>query len=298
MTRRRAIALLAGILAVAAIEWFAAARAYRSKISDDDWAALAEVVAALPADEPVLLATPWLGPRARMELPALASWTSAAPPDLHGVARFHVLGLGDAWHEALDGELDGLPAPTHLGETRAGPLALHHYAQAATGQVLEDMVDAGARLQVQDQRGRCSGRGPWRCKGGALAVEALEIDYRPRRCLAARLDDGGRVTVRLRDARLGAELRGHLGFSDFNARLRSDAPVALAITIDGALAGRFVFTDSQGWAGFRVATTPGVHDVEVELVTTVSGTWQGVRYQGRREHVPCFELRALAEAGA
>ncbi|MCB9749859.1 MAG: hypothetical protein H6713_07615 [Myxococcales bacterium] len=295
-SRTRARVAIAALLVLALIECVCAARAYRPGATADDWAALAAALDQLPAGEPVLLAQPWLGPRARMEAPRLRGWDSVAPPDLHGARRFHVVGLARArWGPALADDSMDMPDATYAGEERFGGLRLHHYARPQAGATLEDWVgDASTRLEVSDEQGRCRGAGGrWTCKQGALALDTLEIAYRPRRCLAARLDDGARLRVRLQGATLGDELRGHLGFADFNARLRSDAPALLTIAIDGAAAARFVFTDSQGWAGFTLATEPGLHDVELELVTTLSGTWSADRYAGKRDHVPCLELRAL-----
>jgi hypothetical protein len=299
MTRRVAVTLLAIILGVALIEWIAAARAYRTLISPEDWAALADASAALPEDEPILLAQPWLGPRARLEVPALTRAPSLAPPDLVGFRRFHVLGLaGHRWHDTLGDDLGGLPAPTIVGEHEYGPLRLVHYEQPGAGELVSSWIDPEVDLEVHDERGRCRGRrGTWSCKQGKIAVETLEIAYRPRRCLALRVNDGARVRVGLPEMRLGHELRGHLGFSDFNARLRSDAPVLLILRVDGVVTARWTFTDAQGWAGFAASTEPGVHAVELEFITTRSGVWQGVRYDPRPTHIPCVELRALTEGG-
>ncbi len=287
------------ILILALLECLAAARAYRSRATADDWAALAQAVEALPAEEPVLLAQPWLGPRARMESTRLRGWDSVAPADLHGAPRLHVVGLdGARWHARLQDDLGDLSAPTYTGREAFGALQLHHYEQPGAGALVDDWRDA-AGLQLFDERGRCRGAaGAWSCEQGKVALETLEISYRPRRCLALRVDDGARLRLVYPRAPLGDELRGHVGFADFNARLRSDAPLLLSVTIDGALAGRFVFTDSQGWAGFALPTEPGEREVEVELVTTLSGTWKAERYTGNAAHVPCLELRALSYADA
>ncbi len=287
------------ILLLALIECIAAARAYRPRATADDWGALAQAVEALPPGEPVLLAQPWLGPRARMESARLRGWDSVAPADLHGAPRFHVVGLdGARWHARLQDDLGDLPAPTYAGREPFGALQLHHYEQPQAGALVDDWLAASDRgLQLYDERGRCRGTvGAWSCKQGKVALETLEIAYRPRRCLALRVDDGARLKLKYPRAPLGDELRGHVGFADFNARLRSDAPLLLSIKIDGALAGRWVFTDSQGWAGFALPTEAGEHDVELELVTTLSGTWKAERYASNSAHVPCLELRALTTA--
>ena len=110
------------------------------------------------------------------------------------------------------------------------------------------------------------------------------------------LDDGATLEITHPRAQLGAQLRGHLGFSDFNARLRNDAPALLEMFIDDALAARWTLSDSQGWAAFAAPTSPGTHAVRLRLTPLLGGTWTEQGYAANPRRTACLELRALAEA--
>jgi hypothetical protein len=296
---RIALAVLAG---VAALEWISAARAYRAQLTPAVWQRAAAAVAALPPDEPVVLGTAWLGPSARQQVPALRAWATDPPPDLYAAPRFHVLGStgsprAGAWSDELAADNGELPPPQLLASDDLGPLQLHHYAQPAALQLLTDWLADPAALQLHDPRGPCRlSSGTWTCKQGRVAIDTLEVAYRPRRCLAVNLEDGATLEISHPRARLGTVLRGHLGFADFNARLRNDAPALLELIVDDVEVGRWTLADSQGWIAFAAATSPGEHAVRVRLSPLLGGTWteQGYGHQSRR--TACLELRALAEA--
>ena len=302
MTPRQASAALLVLAAVAAVEWVCAARAYRAQLGPDAWARAAEALAALPRDETVFLGTPWLGPSARQHLPALRLWSSLAPPDLHGLPRFHVLGLtsaarSGAWSSELAADLGELPAPQLLGFEDLGPLRLYHYEQPASGTLLSDWLAEPASLRLRDDRGPCRlSSGTWSCKQGRITLDTLEVSYRPRRCLAIDLDDGRTLEISRPGTALGTVLRGHLGFADFNARLRNDAPALLELLVDDITVGRWTLSDSQGWAAFAAPTTPGTHDVRLRLTTLLGGSWTEQGYGPQPRRSACLELRALSEA--
>lgn len=289
-TRRRAAVLLGLVGLVAAVEWVAAARAYRSRVGPADWNAAAAALAALPPDEPVVLAEDWLGPLARQHL--LPLQRSLGRPDLHGAPRFHVLALGEPLTPDLRADLGGL-APEPLGVDRLGPLALHHFA-APSGHVLWDILDHPALLAT-DRVGACrKAQRTWACKHGRATVRYAEIGYRPRRCLAIDVSDGAAFELRGR-VELGARLRGHLGFSDFNGRLRDDAPAVVELELDGVTRARWLVSDTQGWAAFELATTPGPAELTVRVTNLLAGTFTPAGYDPDARRVPCLDLRALTE---
>lgn len=296
---RLARVLLAGAVGVALLEGIVGAVVYRPATQPDDWQAASVALAELPADEPVWLGTPWLGPRARMHLPRLARWDAVAPPDLRGAARFHVLGLaGDAWSSALQDDLEDMPAPALAGQRELGGLALYTYEVAGARAPLADFVTDAARLAVETDAGSCRGGAARRCEEGRVGVAVAEIGYRPRRCLKVELDDGVPLRLRYPAMPTGDVLRGHVGVHDFNARLRSDAPLRLEVRIDDELRARWLYTDAQGWWPFAVQTEPGTHDVELRLTPAVRGTWQRSGYEAGRGHEPCVELRSLQEGSS
>lgn len=298
-SRRWARVLLGGVIGIALVEWIASAVVYRPAIQPADWQAVSVALAGLPAGEPVWLGTPWLGPRARMHLPRLAQWDAVAPADLRGAPRFHVLGLsGDRWSSALQDDLEDMPTPTLTGTQTLGGLALYTYEQPAAHVPQADFVADAAALVVETDGGTCRGRRERRCQEGRVDVAVVEIDHRPRRCLKVELDDG--VTARLRypDMPTGDVLRGHVGVHDFNARLRSDAPLRIEVRIDDELRGRWLYSDAQGWWPFAVGTEPGTHEVELRLTPAVRGTWQRSGYEAGRGHAPCVELRSMQEGAS
>jgi hypothetical protein len=300
LSRRTARIALGSIAAVAIAEWIASAVVYRPALEPRDWEAAASALAELPADEPVWLGTPWLGPRARLHMPRLARWDAVAPPDLRDAPRFHVLGLGgDAWAPTLAADNEDMPAPI-LVETRSlGALALHAYEQPAAGVRVASFVDEPGALRVETDRGGCKGsRGSWRCDEGRVELTAIEVDHRPRRCLQLELSDGAAVRLRQPAMATGNVLRGHVGVHGFNARLRSDAPVRVRVSIDGQRVAQWLVTDAQGWWPFAVRTEPGTHAVELEVSSAVRGTWQRGGYEAGQTHAPCVELRSLQEGPA
>ena len=134
LAARRARLVLAAVATVAAIEWCAAALAYRDRFDEHDWQALGTVIDEIDPHEPVLLASSWLGPTARMELERLRGDDAVALPDLRGLPRFHVLGVGSArWSEALERELEDLPRPELVESRSIGPFTLATWALPKPG---------------------------------------------------------------------------------------------------------------------------------------------------------------------
>ncbi|MBC8072383.1 MAG: hypothetical protein IAG13_28935, partial [Deltaproteobacteria bacterium] len=149
---------------------------------------------------------------------------------------------------------------------------------------------------VHSDGGSCRGRGPWRSSEGELALGIVEVDYRPRACLGIEVHDGTTVTIGWPRAQLGASLRGHVGFGDYNARLRNDAPVRLLVRIDGETRLHTVVGDREGWRAFAIATEAGVGDVELEITAGLSGTWQARDYDASPTRTVCVEARTIGAA--
>jgi len=297
LSRRMARMLLGTVAVVALVEWLASASAYRPALAPHDWEAAASAVAELPADEPVWLGTPWLGPRARMHLPRLARWDAVAPPDLRDAPRFHVLGRdGDSWATTLQADNEDMPPPILVGTEPLGALALHTYEQPAAGVRMASFLEQTSALRVETDHGSCKrSQGSWRCDEGRVELAVIEVDHRPRRCLRLELPDGATIRLGHPAMTTGNVLRGHVGVHDFNARLRSDAPVRVRMSVDGRRVAQWLVSDAQGWWPFAVRTEPGTHAVELELASAVRGTWQRTGYDAGQVHAPCVELRSLQE---
>jgi hypothetical protein len=291
-----AVILLGLLCALAIVVSIAAFLAYRERIDEEDWQAVEQLLAGHEG-EPVIVASEWLGPSARMHLEQARSWDSLAFPDLRGFERFWLLTHADErpWRGSLRLELEQLPRPELLAVHSLGELTLHEYRQPVG--IMQFSVPDSIR-SVSTSRGRCSGEGEqFRCKDGRVSVRLVEVDYRARRCVALELEDGVMATLDLGELELGDRIYGHIGFGDFNARLRADPSARLEVRINDVIAGRWVFTDDQGWAGFALATEPGRHQVELRVGTTVSGTWQREGHSSSPTDVLCVELRGFDESG-
>jgi hypothetical protein len=290
-----AVILLGLLCAFALVESIAAFLAYRERVVPEDWQAVEQLLDGHEG-EPVIIASEWLGPSARMNLPQARSFDSVAFPDLRGFPRFWLLSHADErpWRGSWRAELEELPRPELLAIHSIGELTLHEYRQEV-GTLTFAMLDS--IRSVSTDRGRCSGdASDFRCKDGRASVRMVEIDYRVRRCLALEFEDGVLATVDLGKVELGDRIYGHVGFGDFNARLRADPSARVELRINDVIAGRWVFTDDQGWAAFGLATSPGQHHVELRVGTTVSGTWQREGYKSSPTDTLCVELRGFDES--
>ena len=297
LIRPNGAVILLGLLCVLGlVELLAAFMEYRPNIDEDGWDELAAIVEQR-GEDPVIVPTSWLSPAARMNLAQARSWDALAYPDLRSFASFWLLHhkLERPWRGSLRAELEGAPLPDLVEIHHVGRLTLERYEQSV-GVERFDLLD---RVEaVRTGRGPCrGGRGMWQCKDGRVSIRTLEIDYRPRRCLAVELDDGVVAEVELGEVELGDRIRGHVGFGDFNARLRADPSARVELLIDEVVAARWLFTDDQGWAAFALATEPGAHRVQLRASTSVGGTWQRDGHRTNPTDSLCIELRGFDEGG-
>ena len=294
--------MLGLVCALALVELLASLLSYRERISAEDWAQIEALLAVEdPEGEgdaaPLIVASEWLGPAARMHLPAARSWEALAYPDLR-YRSFWVLShvLERPWSGALRAELEELERPQLEQVHRVGDLSLRRYTHAgAVGAQTFNLLDSVER--VSTERGACkAGRGQWTCKEGRVELATIEVDYRPRRCLALQLDDGVTATLDLGEVELGESVRGHVGFGDFNARLRADPSARVELLVDGEVHGRWLFSDDQGWAAFALRTAPGAHEVQLRASSSVAGTWQRDGHRPMPTDILCVEMRGFAGA--
>jgi hypothetical protein len=281
---RQVPAAIVALGLLTATEWVAAARAYRTTIVPRDWERARTIVSAEP-DRWVTVGTPWLDPSIRSEIPMAADPQALGRPDLRGAPeRWTVWSAGDP------------DAPDAGGEIRerleVGGLVLTRHA--ASRERMLDRLEHDS-LKVRGPQGTCrKRRAAFDCRPGRVVPAFVEVDYEARRCLSISGIDGSSVTLE-RTMTLGDTLIGHVGFGDFNARLRSDAPVRIELSIDGTPYLRTVVTDEQGWWPFEVETEPGPARVELRVLPALGG-----RFNARGDYGPtpsratCVELRSLA----
>jgi hypothetical protein len=281
-------ALLALILGVGVVELGMAASSYRSTISDADFTALATALESHP-DRRVRLGSPWLDSRLRQHLNSEQRLGLASPDELGGRALFVVVATGE---EPRGVQLQG----EALSRERFGGLELLTYAGPGPSMSV-DWLDADLEISLNGKncraRKRKAGR-EWRCGGANIRTDVIEVAYRARRCFSGSTTGGQTLRIAPATTPLGARLlRGHIGFGDFNARLRSDAVADLRVYSGSELRAQFGASDDQGWRPFEVEIENG-QKPSVELRISDSGTFGSTgKLESKDRHIFCLELRSF-----
>ncbi|RMG96306.1 MAG: hypothetical protein D6705_11720 [Deltaproteobacteria bacterium] len=292
MTQRRR--WLVAFLLLAAVEFAVGLWVHRRRIDDGDLDALADTLGEVPAGVPVLAAEAFVAPHLRTRLASTADLRWIGRPDLRGVTEFYVVGLATTWTRTLDAMLAGRPRPERIASYRAGDFRIARYRFARGERIALDFADAKVTDARADEHPCRLRSGRFDCGVfGRIVPTLAEIDYAPIRCLGLDVPDG--TTVALRAEARGDLLRGHVGFSDFNARLRSDGAVRVEIVIDGETVGRFVVTDVEGLRPFEVALPgDGPVPVEIRIAVPSAGTFDPKDgYVPRPAHRPCLDARVV-----
>lgn len=302
---RRWRLVLGTVVGISLIELVAAGRSYRDTIDARDVATLRAALDTTPG-MPVVADRNWLDPLARMEFPAAAA--SYGLPDLRDAPEFWVIGRpGDPAWSAEASERFGLDAdPFLLERVDAGGLSAAHLSQGDRAATRVDGLVERDDLEVRVDGRRCNGgrkrAGPrrpvdafeWDCRPGKVEVRYVEVDLAARRCLAFSDFDGRSVELRAPGFVFGDALFGHVGFGDFNGRLRSEATATVDVEIEGQGVASMLVADAQGWASFDLDTQSDIGDLRVRVTPTLSGTFDGSgNYTRRPARDLCFELRAV-----
>lgn len=286
--------VLVWIAAIALIESIVAWVVYQPWIQKHDWDVLAAALKG--SSSPVLLSQPWLDPRARMHIATLQDPRDVGLPDPYGDTEFRVVSLGTSWvppdvQQALRDPSD----LSHWQQTHVGPWVIDDYRWSRRHQRIGQLDHPIVR--TNDGTCRRHGEG-WICEDETRVQETwVEVDYQPRRCWS--IDGADGVTVSLRqEMGLGTELRGHLGFHDFNGRLRNDGPAKVEIRIDEQSVYRAIAADASGWQSLLIETTPRREaTIEVHVTISVGGQWGTRGYSTIARRPLCLELRALQIGG-
>lgn len=284
-----------GLAALAAGESLRALGLSRSQI---DHAAVQAMQQTLASDEtPVLAHRFWLGPQLRR-------WfTQAARPEHFAAASWeHWPEFWTLAHRSDPPTLPQLPDAQLVATIEHGNLVARRWHNPKAQSVIASLSgDQGQpfKLRAEVQEGPCRVQTNetlrLRCPDqSSLRLEQAEIDYRPRRCLAYRSFALGPLTLEFEIPwpKTGAEISGHLGFSDFNARLRSDAAVQLTIYQNDTRLLDRPFSDAQGWAPFSVSIPPpkeGQDTLTLRLRLQLN-TSQTQFTSLERPVIPCLDL--------
>jgi hypothetical protein len=285
--------LVLGLFGLGAVEAIATTVVARDP-DPAQWDALTAALHERGDGDPVLVATRWLSPIARRHVPDAAELRTLGLADLHGIGRFHTIAWRSDGRDAIADLLEALPEPVVEASQAFGPLQWTTWRQDHAGTIVTDLGAIGSRATVRTQSGVCRGRGSVRCSEGEVEPRIVEVDYRPRSCLGISVTDGTTVTLAWSGVELGDTLRGHVGFGDYNARLRNDAPARLVVRIDGDEVLRRTVSDQEGWRAFAIATTPGIASVEIDVTSGLSGTFGPSGYDGTPSRTTCIEARAIA----
>ena len=298
--------VLVAIVCVSLAETVMTSSRYGGELTTAHWVRVNE---ALRADAALVVGTSWLAPEARMRLDAAATPEASGRPDLRGVTSFDVLlhhregpSAASRWRPSLSPD----SRPRRVSLERAGPLLVEHWRVERPERIVDTLVHPHA-LQVKvnrDVERSCRGdpRSGYTCpglRGAATAVKQqyAEVYFEARRCLSMQLPSAASLSLFRANFERGDRIVGHLGFEDFNARLRNDGPVTMTIQVEGETVARSTFTNADGWAGFEFSTTPGVGALSVSLDANAPGQWGSPpeRYERGATRRVCLELRSMRE---
>lgn len=252
----------------------------------DEWRALRpRIVELRKKDELVVVAPAWAEPLARHafgedQMPL----AHVARPDVSGFARaLEVSALGkqspelDGWRE-IERHEAGRFTLRVLENPRFTPLRFDFVEAVARGRARVSV--SGARGEepcpfTENARTATGGllghvaypRARFRCGGDDSFVGVTVIeddDYRPHRCILARLSRPGTIAIRFPDVPLGSRVRGFTGLSFFLLRDGGTPSAPLGVHIDGREIGRLNGRELPLWAPFEFSTA-GATEAGVEF---------------------------------
>lgn len=284
---------LVGVLLLAVWESGRALQLSSQRVGPGEVQAMITALEAEPG--PVLAHRPWLEPQVRGWLREHSALSATGFPDTW--PEFWTLG-----HRSDPPSLD-LDLPAELEHTVAqGSLVARRWrVQKPRAQLAVLGPGPSLPLTARVEAGSCrvSKDAPLeiRCPDqSTLQWEEAEIDYQGKHCLAFRSYTLGSMVlqVQLPSPRGAGRLVGHVGFSDFNARLRSDAALQLRISSGEQVLINQPFSDAQGWAPFQSEAIPAPESstLPIRIELQLNGH-RAASETLRRQVIPCLELRWL-----
>lgn len=263
----------------------------RSRVDPADVKAMRNILQHV--ESPVLAHRAWLEPSLRSWFPRATNPKAFAGPAPQELAQFWSIGhRSDPKPLAFASDAQLEQTVTH------GALVARRWVQPKAPTTLADLTQNITDIQAHVQQGICKkiSRSPLklRCPDqSSLTWEISEIDYKARSCLSYRPSQLGPLTLSFKLATDQPPQRvvGHVGFSDFNARLRSDAALQVSLRVDKHELVHQPFSDAQGWAPFFA---PLPHSVQPSATYHLSLQLNANRAKSEhlsRRVIPCIELR-------
>ena len=289
MQRPLAMAPLAALLLLAAVEVTAHARSRMAVAPLSDWQAAARVVRTELRSKDLLTSAPsYTDPLLREVLGDAIGLQMAGRSDVAAYERLWVLSI------------DGKTAPEALGrrlelQRTVGRVTVSRYALGQstlafdlTSAVRGAEVSTGPRelprpcnwRRLRAPRGGGLGLGVlppvsrFVCEGGGWVAPVVQedLDNTPRYCVRQGVSARTPVRVQLRDVPLGQRLVVHHGLYYEDERMRRGADVELRVYVDDHELGRSVHHDGDGWRRTAWRTRGGERgDVTIEARTRSPG---------------------------
>lgn len=265
----------------------------QARVQKEDIQAMQRALAGVQS--PVLAHRRWMDPNLRSWFAQAAKPLAFANPEPNALTEFWTVG------HVTDPEPLAFGSRARLQQSVIhGSLVARRWTQneakirlATLGVSPDEILDLKAKVE----QGYCQikTRSPLRIQcpdQSSLRWETSEIDYLPRACLAYRGSQLGQLTLsfRLAHPEKLASIQGHVGFSDFNARLRSDAALALRLQSEEHELLNHPFTDAQGWAPFSAALSQEMDASDRFHLTLQLNANQARSERLRRPVIPCIDL--------
>jgi hypothetical protein len=242
--------LAAAVALLALVETANALWAPKRVARPDDWqAAAAEVRAGFRSGDLIVFAPAWSDPVGRSVLGDLMP--------LEMVGRSDDARYGRIWEVSTRGahapEAKDLKAVQTHDHGRVQVALYEKPAATVAYDFTQHLGDARVTLEPGDQPAR------------GIEARTLEVDYRPRRGILAKLEQGRTTRFEWSEVPEARTLVGYLGLHDYYARKNADGPIRLTLFIDGKNVQTVEARNADGWKRFSVDMPAGKHAVRVEL---------------------------------
>jgi hypothetical protein len=256
------------------VEVLSFAVAQRRVVTEDDWAAAAEVVReGFEEGDAITVAPRWADPLLRQHLGDLIDPAMAGRSDLEGYRRLWTLSIRG--HRPVDAPPVDAAVDVLVGRVRVlrwplpAPTVLYDFVEHVADARVEWVEGGEARPCHWDARGRpqggglgagpltpgqlhrCDPRRPWLWVG---ATTQDTLDLEPRRCLWQHPPGPEPLRATFTDVPLGDRVVLYGGIYYEHERHEEHGPVSAEVFVDGASLGALTREDGDGWVRFEAST--------------------------------------------